>query len=131
MPQYQNTTRTLIMLGSERVEPGATILSGVWYKTLPVGITQTANTPVFNNILTSSAISGAQTYTVPSTITDNYLVRIYVAAGGAAAYKLNDTSSAADNIGPGDVREFRCSERYVDNIIFSSATSVYITIFAV
>jgi hypothetical protein len=132
MPTYANSTHKLIMLGSERVEPGATIVSPVWYATLPTGITQTANTPVFSNVLASSIISGTGTYTVPASITDNYLVRIYVPAGGLATFKLNDSTSVADSIGPGDTREYRCSRRTLDNIIWSAITgNVYLTIFAV
>ena len=134
MPKYLNSNLTVATLGVERIEPGSTLTTGTFYPTLPAGVTLTSSTPVFTNVLASSKITQSGTYSVDSSITGNYQIRLYMdlTTNGYATYKLNDASSVADTIGPGDAREFRCSDRVVDNIIFTAVSgNVYLTIFAV
>ena len=131
MPTYKNETSSVITAGSTRVEPGQTVTTLQFEPSaVSQGLTLVAATPVWSNVIQSAKVSGTTTVTVPAALTGNYKVHIFVPAGSnELTYKLNDASSVAKLVGPGEAVDYTCMTRVVNSIIVTAITGVaYFTI---
>ena len=127
MPTYLNSNSTMVCIGQIRIEPGQYGQSKEWIANLPAGVTATSNLPVFNPVLYSTPVGSSQTIKLPATITNYYNVSIF-AKTGELQVKFNDSSSPTLYIAEGTVYTVACTERTVDNIIFTVTGLAYLTV---
>lgn len=138
MPQYKNNTTSVLFAGSLRIEPGETVSTYEYLRTLPTGITQEAATPYFSNVISSAKLTNTTTVTVPTTYTDsngktvdlvgNYKIKVYVGTGECTV-KSNSSSATARYVGLYETYDLVCLTRIIDNIIVTiSSGTVYVTI---
>ena len=112
-------------MDSNRIEAGQTIQTNEYIKTLPNGVVQISATPSYNSCLYSTLISGSGSYSIPSTVTQNYRVSIFVSTGstGSLAVQPNSLGNSVILVGGGEY-QVTCLTRILDSIVWTSSGAI-------
>ena len=127
MPTYLNSSQVTQFIGLQRLEPGEKISTVEWLTSLPAGVTMTAVAPVLDPVILSQKVTATTDIQIPTSVSGNYKVRIYVATGEVTV-RLNQSATPII-IGLYDAFEVQCLSRTVNelNIVVSSGTA-YVTV---
>jgi len=128
MPTYLNSSNNTVFVGLQRIEPGQTISTVEWLTSLPAGVTLLNINPILDPVILSQKITATSVILIPTSVTGNYRIRVYVATGDISL-KLNDESATPIFIGLYDAFDVQCLSRTVNAlyIVISSGTA-YVTV---
>ena len=116
-------------MGPSRLEAGQSITTQQYFPTLPNGVVQISATPSYNPALYSSLITSTGSYTLASTITDNYRITFYVSTGstGSIAIQPNGLGNAITLVG-GQEYQITCLTRIINSLTYTVTSTVAVSL---
>jgi hypothetical protein len=123
MPKWKNNHASkVIVVGSERIQPGDTVETLGYYDPIVTGATKIADAPFYNPIVASGRITATGEILIPTkdaqgNYVSRYQIHMYCGAGGYATITLNDAANLpALVLASGRAWNMRCMERMYEKI---------------